>query len=395
MSVLRLSPRRHATRGRGHPVVRLLTYSIAALLGFSAVGGYVYVQTLLNQVHTVDVTVLLGEERPDPPAAPKDGAKGEWVNVLLLGSDSRAGGNASIGGKAGGMRNDTTIILHISADRSRMEFVSIPRDSWVRISDCKLFDGSTVKGWTGKFNVAFANGAKHHDAAEAAACVQKTVEDLTGISIQYYAVIDFVGFEQMIDSIGGVPMCIPGHIVAPEAALDIQGGPQILDGRTALAWARARKATVGRQWLDGSDLGRIDRQQELLARTAEKVMSENIFLDQGKLRDFVSAGASSMTTSPRLADVTFLVGLAFSLRHISPDNIVFATVPTKGAPDGSSVLWTSAAYQMFDDISGDQPIAGRSVSDASTAAPAPVPSEGTSPGTLEPTIDPLGACAAA
>ncbi len=395
MSAMRLSPRRHATRGRGHPGLRFLAYSAAAVLGFGSVGSYVYVQSALDQVHTVDVTALLGDQRPVVPVAPKDGAKGEWINILLMGSDSRVGTNAAIGGAVGGMRNDTTIVMHISADRSRIEFMSIPRDSWVRISDCKLFDGSTVKGWTGKFNVAFANGAKHHNAAEAAACVQKTVEDLTGISIQYYAVVDFVGFEQMIDALGGVPMCIPGHIVAPLAGLDIQGGPQVLDGRTALAWARARKATVGRKWLDGSDTGRIKRQQELLARTAEKAMAENIFLDQGKLRDFITAGAASMTASPRLADAPFLIGLAFSLRHISPDNIVFTTVPFKSDPaQPGSVLWTSAAKTMFDDIIHDRPLAGRSVSDASTASVS-TPSPGVSPGTVEPSIDPLGACAPA
>ncbi|HEX7589755.1 MAG TPA: LCP family protein, partial [Demequinaceae bacterium] len=165
MSAMRLSPRRHAARGRGHPGLRLLAYAAAAVLGFGSVGSYVYVQSALNQVHTVDVTALLGDQLPVVPVAPTDGAKGEWINILLMGSDSRSGANAAIGGEVGGMRNDTTIIMHISADRSRIEFVSIPRDSWVRISDCKLFDGSTVKGWTGKFNVAFANGAKHHNSA--------------------------------------------------------------------------------------------------------------------------------------------------------------------------------------------------------------------------------------
>ena len=413
MSAIRLTPRRHATRGRGHPGLRFVAYAAAAVLGFSSVGSYVYIQSALNQVTTVDVTELLGDQRPPVPVAPRDGAKGEWINILLLGSDSRSGGNGAIGGSVGGMRNDTSIVMHISADRTRIEFMSIPRDSWVAVPDCQLFDGTTVKGWSGKFNIAFANGAKHRNSAEAAACVQKTVESLTDISIQYYAVIDFVGFEQMIDALGGVPMCVPGHIVAPEAGLDIQGGPQILDGKTALAWARARKATVGREWLDGSDTGRITRQQELLARITEKAMAENIFLDQGTLRDFITAGAASMTTSPRLADASFLVGLAFSLRKISPENIVFTTVPFKGDPEHSgSVVWTSAANTMFDSIRNDQPIAGRSVSDASTATPVPAPATGATPapapatgatpapatGTVQdaptPNIDLLGACAA-
>ncbi len=394
MSAFRLSPHRHASRARGRRGLRAVAYTIAAILGFGSIGGYVYVQSALDQIETKDVTVLLGQDRPEPPPPPADGAKGEPVNILLMGSDSRVGANAHIGGHAGGMRNDTTIVMHISADRSRIELMSIPRDSWVRTSDCTLFDGSVNIGWSGKFNVAFYNGGRtHNDPAEAAACVQKTVEDLTGILINYYAVVDFVGFEAMIDALGGVPMCIPGHIVSPEAGLNIKGGPQILNGRTALAWARARKATVGRQWLDGSDLGRIKRQQELLARVAEKAMSENMFLDQSKLRKFITAGASSMTTSPRLADATFLIGLAFSLRHISPDNIVFTTVPnTRDVDHPGSVVWTSSAYTMFKKIAHDKPISGRSVSDASTAAVVTDPSASPNP-TAEPSIDPLGACA--
>jgi LCP family protein required for cell wall assembly len=406
MSALRLSPRRHAPHGRGHPGLRFLAYSVAAILGFSSVGSYVYLQSALDVVHKVDVTVLLGDHRPVAPVPPADSSVGQPVNILLMGSDSRVGANAALGGADGGMRNDTTIVMHISADRSRIEFMSIPRDSWVRTSDCVLFDGKVNKGWTGKFNVAFYNGGRtNNNPAEAAACVQRTVEDLTGIYIDYYAVVDFVGFEGMVNALGGVPMCIPGHIVSPNAQLDIQGGPQVLDGRTALAWARAREATVGRQWLDGSDTGRITRQQTLLAHTAEKAMSENIFLDQGKLRAFITAGASSMTTSPRLADAPFLVGLAFSLRKISPKNIVFTTVPFKADPvESGSVLWTAAASTMFSDIKNDRPIAGRSVADASTAAPAPAATPGTggttaTPGAPaaapSPSIDLLGACAPA
>ena len=187
-NVVRLRPRRHAARGPGHPLVRGLAYLAAAIVGFAGVGTYEYVQTAFDRVHKVDVTALLGDQRPAAPVAPIDASKGLPLNILLMGSDSRAGANASIGGTNEGMRSDTTIILHVAADRSRIEFVSIPRDSWVKIPDCTLFDGSTVKGWTTKFNVAFANGGKNGNPAEAAACVQKTVETLTGIYIHYYEI---------------------------------------------------------------------------------------------------------------------------------------------------------------------------------------------------------------
>ncbi len=399
MSVLRIPPRRHSQRGRGHPVVRVMAYSLAALLGFGGVGGYIYVESLLGHITTIDNEPLLGEVRPVVPKAPDDESKGEAINILLMGSDVRTGANAAIGGSVGGMRNDTTIVMHISADRSRIELMSIPRDSWVRIPDCTLFDGSTVKGWTTKFNVAFSNGGKDGNPAEAAACVQKTVETLTGIYIHYYAVVDFVGFAAMIDALGGVPMCIPGRIVSGKAALNLQPGRQTLDGRTALAWARLRTAEVGKEWVEGSDLQRIERQQELLAHTAELALSKNLLTDQGQLRNFITAGADSMTTSPRLADAAFLIGLAFSLRHISPDNIVFATVPNKYTPDYLNVTWTPAADAMFADLINDRPIAGASVTDQSDAAPIPSPTVTTvltpPDGTVDsdPGIDLLGACA--
>jgi LCP family protein required for cell wall assembly len=395
-----MPPRRHSVRGRGHPVFRTLTYAVAALLGFAGVGGYYYTASALSHITTSDTQELLGDTRPAPPIVPKDSSKGEAINILLMGSDSRAGVNANIGGSVGGMRNDTTIIMHISADRSRIELVSIPRDSWVRIPDCTLFDGSVVKGWTTKFNTAFSNGGKNGNPAEAAACVQKSIETLTGIYIHYYAVVDFVGFAAMIDALGGVPMCIPGRIVSGKAALDLQPGKQTLNGTQALAWARLRTAEVGKQWVEGSDIQRITRQQELLAKTAELAMSKNLFTNQGQLRNFITAGADSMTTSPRLADPTFLIGLAFSLRKISPDNIVFATVPNKYTPDFLNVTWTPAANTMFGDIINDRAIAGSSVTDQSDAAPIPVPTAtdsltppGGAPTTAPGGIDLLGACA--
>ena len=394
-----MTPRRHSVRGRGHPAVRFMAYGVAALLGFGGVGMYTYLDSALSHIDAIDNEPLLGAVRPVVPVAPKDESKGEAINILLMGSDTRAGANANIGGASGGMRNDTTIIMHISADRTRIELVSIPRDSWVRIPDCQLFDGSTVKGWNTKFNVAFSNGGKNGNPAEAAACVQKTIESLTGIYIHYYAVVDFVGFAAMIDALGGVPMCIPGHIVSGKAALDLPPGPQTLDGRKALAWARLRTAEVGKEWVEGSDLQRIDRQHELLAHTAELALSKNLFTDQGQLRNFITAGADSMTTSPRLADAPFLIGLAFSLRHISPDGIVFTTVPNEYTKDFLNVTWTGAADQMFAALINDQPIAGTSVTDRSDAAPIPVPTPGTTvtptngTGEDDPGIDLLGACA--
>jgi LCP family protein required for cell wall assembly len=394
-NVLRVRPRRHAGRGPGHPFVRGLAYLAAAIVGFAGVGTYEYITTAFERVNDVDVTALLGDQRPVVPVAPADASKGRPINILVMGSDTRAGGNADIGGTNEGMRSDTTIIMHVSADRTRIEFVSIPRDSWVKISDCTLFDGTVVKGRTTKFNAAFANGAKNNNPAEAAACATKTLEDLTNIFFDQYVVIDFVGFEKMVDALGGVPMCVPGRIVGWDSDLDLYPGPQVFDGATAIEWARTRKARVGKEYYDGTDVKRMQAQQVLMAHMAETALSKNFLRDGGQIRDFITAAADSLTVSPSLADPEFVIGLAFSLRHISKDNIVFTTIPFKWTPDGNNLAWIPDSYAMLDAIRADQPIAGTSVTEASFAAPVAAPSISTSAAagaTPEPSIDPNGAC---
>ncbi len=320
---------------------------------------------------------------PTIPLAPADGSSGSAINILLMGSDTRNGKNGTIGGRVTrGMRNDTTIIMHISADRSRVELISIPRDSRVRIPDCTLFDGTTVLGWTGKFNIAFSNGGRRGDPAEAAACTQNAVEDLTGIYIHYYAVVDFYGFEKMIDSIGGVPMCIPFAIKAHKSHLNVKAGPQVLNGKTALAWARTRTVDSSGGYIDGSDIQRIGRQQDLLAKVAETVIEQGIMFKPDELADFLSSGAEYMTMDPKLADINYLVGLAFSLRDLDKKNITFVTVPWRYTTDGSDVEWTSDAYDLFKKVINDKPIKGKtvaSVSDVAKPQPAPSASPGATP----------------
>lgn len=394
-NVLRVRPRRHAARGPGHPFVRTLAYLAAAVVGFAGVGTYEYIHTAFERVTTVDVTALLGDERPAVPVAPIDASKGLPINILVMGSDTRAGANEAIGGANEGMRSDTTIIMHVSADRTRIEFISIPRDSWVKVSDCTLFDGTVVKGRTTKFNTAFANGARNNDPSEAAACALTTLEDLTGIFIDEYAVVDFVGFANMVDALGGVPMCVPGRIVGWDSALDVYPGPQIFNGATAIEWARTRKARVGKQFYDGTDVKRMQAQQVLMAHMVEAALAKNLLWDAGQIRDFIIAGAESLTVSPNLGNAEFVIGLAFSLRHIDPSGIVFTTIPFKWTPDGNNLAWTPDSYAMLDAIRADQAIAGTSVTDASFAAPAAAPTTSSSlaPGaTPQPSIDPLGAC---
>lgn len=201
-------------------------------------------------------------DRPPHPA-PGDPHAGQALNILFIGSDVRTGQDASIGGVVSGMRSDTTIVMHLPADRSRIDLVSIPRDTLVDIPACARSDGSTSPAQRGQFNAAFSIGSTSGRVSDAAACTIKTVEKDTGVFINDYVVIDF---------------------------------------------ARARTGTgVG----DGSDTNRIGRQQQLLAATVREIQSKDLLTDVPSLLQFLSAATSSITASPDLASIP---SLAFSLR---------------------------------------------------------------------------------
>lgn len=353
---------RHASRPLSRRIVGIVAATFAAILGFSAVSGAAYLQLTMGSVETHDVDALLG---PDPNSTvepkeevPTDFAANRPINIAIIGSDERNGINAEIGGAEGhtSMLSDVTMVMHISADRSRVDVVSIPRDSRVRISDCKMYDGSVVKGWTGKFNNALANGGKNGNRGEAAACVMRTITDLTGVDFNgHFMMVDFNGFQNMVDALDGIPMCIPHDMRSANANLDLKAGAQVLDGKNALAFARAR---TGKGLGDGTDLMRIDRQQELLTNTARKALGMNLMTDVPKLTQFVRAGAESLTMDDDLASVTNIVGLAYSLRNFDADNLTFATVPWEYAGDGSgSVLWKEQeAAAMWQSIVDDVPL---------------------------------------
>jgi len=351
----------HARRRASTPWLGWLAAALAAVLGFSLVYG----NTVLKQVDSAlegDNIDGLVSAPPSPTGAapttspdPTDASAGQPINILLMGSDSRDGENGDIGGRvADGMRNDTTIVMHISADRSRVDFVSIPRDAQVDIPKCKYKDGSSIAATSGDFNISFSNGGRNGDPGEAAACVINTVQKMSGLTIDHWAVVDFSGFITMIDALGGVPMCIPEKIVSSKAKLRLNAGPQILKGRQALALARMRTAEVGD--VSGSDLQRIGRQQDLLMQVMKLALSKNLLTDAGELTQFLRAGAEAMTMDEELADTRFLIGLAFSLRSLPAQDINFETIPWKLTDDYLDVIIRPGAKIMWEDMRNDRPL---------------------------------------
>ena len=362
---------RHSRSARTHHVLRGVALVATAVLAFGIAGAASAYTRLQGNIKSVDVTSLLGDRPTQAPVNPNDPNAGKAVNILLIGSDVRSGDNGTIGGVVSGMRSDTTIVLHISADRSRIEAVSIPRDSLVKIPACQRSNGTTSAAQTGMFNSAFSIGSDSGQVSDAAACTQKTIEQTTGVFIDHYVVIDFAGFITMVNALGGVSMCIPNNMDSPNSGLHVSAGFQTLDGPTALAYARAREgAGLG----DGSDTGRIVRQQKLLAATVKEVRSKNLLTDIPELVRFLNAATSSITADPGLASIPSMSGLAFSVKNTR--DIHFMTIPFGPAPsDPNRVVWTKAADPIWANIAKDVPMLSTG---SAGATPAPSATSATS-----------------
>ncbi|MFD8549453.1 LCP family protein [Streptomyces sp. NPDC059649] len=304
-------PGRWRTPPRGRWRRRLALGAAGVLLAGTGAGWALYAK-LNGNIHTDgDIEAELRKwESERPPAGPPNAQ-----NLLLIGSDSRTGGN-SVYGRSSGQRSDTTMLLHLAADRKSATAVSIPRDLVVQVPHCKGTDGRETGPRTTQFNSTFAYGG--------AACTIRTVEKLTRIRIDHYLIIDFVGFKRMVDAVGGVEVCLPRPVRDVEAHLDLPAGRQTLQGEAALGYVRARKS-LG----DGSDTERMERQQRFLGALVKKVQSNGVLLNPTRLYPVLDAATSSLTTDGGLASLRGLYELVRSTRGIPTGRVQFLTVPRR------------------------------------------------------------------
>ncbi|WP_411134860.1 LCP family protein [Streptomyces sp. C10] len=291
---------------------RLAAVGITGFVLAGAGTGWAVYAKLNSNIRTDSATEreLRKWESERPPAGPPNAA-----NVLLIGSDSRNGGNGRYG-HSRGQRSDTTMLLHLAADRRSATAVSIPRDLMVEVPHCKRPDGTETAPRAGQFNGAFAAGGP--------ACTIRTVEKMTGIRIDHYLIIDFVGFTKMVDAVDGVEVCLPRPVHDPAAHLALPAGRQTLHGEEALGYVRARKS-LG----NGSDTQRMERQQRFLGALVKKVQSNGVLLNPTRLYPVLDAATSSLTTDTALASLKGLYELVRSARRIPTDRIQFMTVPRR------------------------------------------------------------------
>ena len=270
----------------------------------------------------------------------------EPINILIVGSDTREGQGPGYG-NAPGFNGDTTMLMHVNASHTAAIVMSIPRDLLVDIPECKASDGTVYPASRGKFNSALPRGGPD--------CVVKTVSGLTRIPIHHVVVINFTGFADMVDAVGGLTVCLSDPIDDWWAQAHFPAGEQTVDGKQALALARVRK-TIG----DGSDISRINRQQQLLTALYQQVRDRGLLNDPVATYRLAEAAASHIATDPALASAPALAGLAKQLLDISPSDIRWMTVPWIDAGDGENVLLDEVTAQpIFDALASDTPLPPR------------------------------------
>ncbi|MEU4129268.1 LCP family protein [Streptomyces wuyuanensis] len=286
----------------------LAAWSAAGLVLVGGSGlGWVYVK-LNGNIQGVDISSRLGSDRPD------DVDNGS-MDILVLGSDSRAGANGEYGRDEGGARSDTAMIVHIYEGRKKAAVVSVPRDTLIDRPRCTDSRGDSVPGERrAMFNTAYEVGGP--------ACAVKTVEKISGIRMDHYIEVDFTGFKKLVDELGGVDVTTTEAIKDSKSHLDLEPGTHTLGGEEALGLVRTRKA-VG----NGSDLGRIQLQQAFVKALIQQVKDVGVFGNPKKLYDLADTATKAITPDSELDSVQELIGFANGLKGLGAEDVQMITMP--------------------------------------------------------------------
>jgi LCP family protein required for cell wall assembly len=246
------------------------------------------------------------------------------INILVAGIDTRGGLTLHQEvelhvGNAISLNSDTLMLVHIPASHSSVQVVSIPRDSWVNIPGHGM----------SKINAAIGLGGP--------SLMVQTVEQATGLTINDYAEVDFLGFVNVINALGGVTICVPYAVDDPDSGLDISAGSHHVDGVTALEFARDRHSFAL------SDLTRISDQQQMLSTLFARAAESGEIANPLRFRQIVS----SVTSAVEVDKGFNLVQLADELRGLRPQDVTFTTVPVASmnyitSTGESAVLWDSS-----------------------------------------------------
>ncbi|NJQ02719.1 LCP family protein [Streptomyces zingiberis] len=333
--------RKRRQQKAGRKKALLWTGGVMAFVLLAGGGGAYYVFERINgNLNTVDVGDAGSDTITDGP-----------MNILVLGTDVRTGkGNEGYGDKGSVGHADTTILFHVSEDRTNATALSIPRDMLTDVPDCptKQEDGSTevIPGERSvRFNTSLGQSGRDPG------CTMRTVEGITGLEVDHFMMADFNAVKTLSTAVGGVEVCLAKPIDDPKSHLKLSEGKHVVEGDDALAFVRTR---YGLQF--GSDLDRIKLQQQFLSSMIRKMKSGDTLTDPKKLWDLADAATKALTVDTGIGSVNKLIALANNLKKVNIKNISFVTVPVLDSEDKASVVLNKQpADQLFamlrDDIS--------------------------------------------
>ncbi|MBB1255905.1 LCP family protein [Streptomyces sp. OF3] len=278
------------------------------------------------------------------------------VNILLLGTDARTGaGNQGYGDAESAGHADTTVLLHVSKDRSHATALSIPRDMVVDIPDCPTKQGGDERVIPGSPNTRFNEslGQNGRDPG----CTWRTVQEITGLEINHFMMADFNAVKTLSTAVGGVEVCVAKDIDDKKSKLKLTKGVHRIQGEDALAFVRTRDS-VGLR----SDLSRIELQQQFLSSMFREVRASGSLANPTKAWKLADAATKALTVDTGIGQVTKLAELASDLQRVNPKNITFATLPVIDNPNdpkkATVVLDEPKARTIFQMIKADKSLAG-------------------------------------
>ncbi len=313
---------------------------LVAVAVVAAGSAYAYLRTQLGRIDRIDVPGLLDE------------ATGDVMNVLLVGSDSRANVKGDLAVVTGatdeGARDglsDTLMVLHIDPKAQKAAILSIPRDLYVPIA------GTSGRG---KINSAFAIGG--------ASTLVQTIRDSLGIDVHHYVQVDFQGFAKLVDTVGGIKIFLDAPAYDEYSGLDLpEAGCVQLDGYQALAYVRSRYYQyyeAGRWVYDPtSDFGRIKRQQDFIRRAIKKAVSTGL-TNPLQLNRLVNIGVDNVTLDSGMSTKD-IVTVARRFQTLDADSVDMQTLPTTGASFAQAgdvqLVNEAEARPLIDRINGKAP----------------------------------------
>ncbi|MGI5426278.1 LCP family protein [Streptomyces sp. CA-179760] len=314
---------------------------LAVLILGTAGAGYLYYRHLNGNIKKD--TLNLGDSKV---AAPTPNAAGQTpLNILLIGSDAR---DSKENQKLGGAREtfgatplaDVQMLLHLSADRTDMSVISMPRDTLVKIPKCTdPDDGKVYEATQGR---TMTNQSLGHGGP---GCAVATWQELTGIHIDHFIMVDFAGVVSMADAVGGVPVCVDANIHSRTSdgkgsGLKLEKGTSYIQGEQALQWLRTRYG-----FEDGSDLARAKAQHMYMNAMVRQLRDNMTLSSPNKLRRLAEEATRAMTVDPGLDTVKKLYDLSDELRKVEPKRITMTTMPNRYV--GARVEPTEDAEQLF------------------------------------------------